>query len=623
MTTSEGSKRSSIPSVPINYTCNKQQKIGKSSIPRFMVNYSKHAKNGKPHIDATEYYNFKKDKISYSSTNYSEPLKSKNFLRKPIKKVESLLSSIQEKSRQKVVTSLLGKSKIPVPISAKKATVSTPSTLISTLISTKKATRVSHRNCTSPAKTFNTVINTVNTVKRKTSRVLRSNRIKVNQDDSIKNDVTPSCNSPSISAKKSLIPVRKLSQNLFRKRVSPSQPQPSTPKRDDLSSSTPALIKRDELSPTPTLIKRDEMSPTPPFKRDEMSPTPTLFKRDALSPSPLKRDELSPTPPGLSSFSTSNKEINDLECCSLQKSINVEVSTTSSISLPSTPTCDELSSTSTETNDLEQKSIDVEISATSSISLPSTPTCDELSSTSTSNKETNDLEQKSVEMEISTASSVSLPSTPTCDELSSTSTETNDLEQKSIDVEISATSSVSLPSTPTYDELSSTSTSNKETNDLEQKSIDIEISAASSVSLPSTPTCDELSSTSTKTNDLEQKSIDVEISTTSSISLPSTPTYDELSSTSTSHKEANDLICFSLKNTHAYLQKSVNKPEASISITHNVEVSATIIKPELSPISLLHKAEKNLPDIGDKNGEVAPKLFTNVYKRFNKFISKN
>ncbi|GBB84698.1 hypothetical protein RclHR1_11290002 [Rhizophagus clarus] len=398
----------------------KEQKVGKSFIPRFKTFYSKQTKNGKPsltRVDTTDYYSFKKDSArTRTSISYSqnEPLKTRNILRKP-KKVESLLSNIQEKSRQKIATSLLGKSKIPVPASTKKMCVSTPS-----LISTKNAapsTRVSHRNCTSCAKSksLNTTVNTANTVKRKNSRI---NRIKDNQDDPIKNDNA----STSSSIKK---PLRKLSQTFLKKRVSPLQP--STPKREELSP-TPTLITP-PLSPTPTLFKRELTSSPPLIEREELSPTPSLFKRDELPP-----------------FFTSHKETNDLVC------------------------------------------------------------------TPKKNKRT----------------SLLIP----------------------INVEVSSTSSVSLPPTPTsltYDEL-----------------------------------------------------------------LP-TSTYDELSPT-TLHKETNDLVCSSTKNTHTYLQKSINKPEASISTTQIVEVSSTT--------SII---EKNSSVIDDENGEDVPKLLTNVYKnvvRFSRFISK-
>src|SRR5438309_210185 len=56
--------KSFIPSVPDNYTCPKQQKPGKSLIPRFMVGYSKKVENEKPsslsHVNRIKH--LKKDK---------------------------------------------------------------------------------------------------------------------------------------------------------------------------------------------------------------------------------------------------------------------------------------------------------------------------------------------------------------------------------------------------------------------------------------------------------------------------------------------------------------------------------------------------------------------------------
>ncbi|RGB44135.1 hypothetical protein C1646_660794 [Rhizophagus diaphanus] len=318
----DSSRRSSIPCVPVNYKGSKRQKAGKSLIPRFMF------KQAKPTID---YFSLKKDSaktknsVSYSPTDYCEPLKIKGsyISRKTAKKVESLLSSFQDKPRQKSVN-LPGKSKIPVP---KKTNVSTPSTT---------TTRTSHRNCTTCSHRASSLKNTVNTVKKKNSRV-RFNLTKDNQDNQ-DNQVHY-----STSIKKPL-------QNLFKKRVSPLQPSTTLIKSVDLSPnsnshkentvsplqkpSTPTLIKNDDLSQpsTPTLIKSDDSSPTSDlYKENTVSPsTPTLIKNDDLSPtfnshkentSPLqpstpKSDDLSPfnshNVSPLQSYTPTSPETNDL-----------------------------------------------------------------------------------------------------------------------------------------------------------------------------------------------------------------------------------------------------------------------------------------------------------------------
>ncbi|PKC06895.1 hypothetical protein RhiirA5_400124 [Rhizophagus irregularis] len=317
MISSEGSsRRSSIPCVPVNYKGSKRQKAGNSLIPRFMF------KQAKPAID---YFSLKKDSaktkksVSYSPTVYCEPLKIKGsyISRKAAKKVESLLSNFQDKPRQKNVT-LPGKSKIPVP---KKTNVSTPLTTTTT--------RTSHRNCTTCSHRASSLKNTVNTVKKKNSRV-RFNLTKDNQDNQ-DNQVDYST---STSIKKPL-------QNLFKKRVSPLpliksddlSPNSNSHKENTVSPlqkpSTPTLIKNDDLSPTsdlykentvsplqkpstPTLIKNDDLSPT--FNSHNVSPlqsyTPTSPETNDLvfvcTPTLIKSDDLSPP------TSNSHKETNDL-----------------------------------------------------------------------------------------------------------------------------------------------------------------------------------------------------------------------------------------------------------------------------------------------------------------------
>ncbi|RIA99667.1 hypothetical protein C1645_746859 [Glomus cerebriforme] len=233
--------KSFIPSVPNNYTCLKRHNSGKSFIPRFMIIYSQQTKNGKPtvsHINSIDYFKLEKNKtsISYSPKNYYKPVKNgSNIPRKATRSVESLLCTTQEKSQRnkvdfKPTPPLCGKSKIPVPISAKK-------TNILTLNSTKKPTRTSHRNCTK----------SLDTIKKENVRNLRLNakkddQVRVLPFNTIKKDYissrasTPTSTSTSI--KKSLIPVHKLTYTLFKKRVSPMQP------------STLTLVKKNELAPT-------------------------------------------------------------------------------------------------------------------------------------------------------------------------------------------------------------------------------------------------------------------------------------------------------------------------------------------------------------------------------------
>ncbi|CAB4434305.1 unnamed protein product [Rhizophagus irregularis] len=315
MISSEGSsRRSSIPCVPVNYKGSKRQKAENSLIPRFMF------KQAKPAID---YFSLKKDSaktkksVSYSPTVYCEPLKIKGsyISRKAAKKVESLLSNFQDKPRQKNVT-LPGKSKIPVP---KKTNVSTPSTT---------TTRTSHRNCTTCSHRASSLKNTVNTVKKKNSRV-RFNLTKDNQDNQ-DNQVDYST---STSIKKPL-------QNLFKRRVSPLQPSTTLIKSDDLSPnsnshkentvsplqkpSTPTLIKNDNLSPTSDLYKENTVSPlqkpsTPTLiKNDDLSPTFNSHKENTspLQPSTPKSDDLSPfnshNVSPLQSYTPTSPETNDL-----------------------------------------------------------------------------------------------------------------------------------------------------------------------------------------------------------------------------------------------------------------------------------------------------------------------
>jgi hypothetical protein len=329
MTFESSLRRSSTPS-PVGPN---QKKAGKS-LSRSRTMYFKQAKNEKPsplsHVDTTDYFGFKKDSartkdsILHSPADYHEPLKNKNFrtLRKtastPIlqlpkisKKVEPL-GSIKE-PRQKAATSpLLGNSKIPVPTSTDKKSVSTPSTKKDT------TTRTSHRNCLSCSRNHhhntvnnthhnNTVVNKVNTVKRKNSRILRFNKIKDNQ---LQNDDTSSPNSTSTSIKKSLIP--KLSQNLFKKRVSP------------LRSSTPTLNKIDELSP----VETDQVYENTSLQESVNEETENLlsFKELSSSPKPIYESD--------DYLSSSQKSINKPETSSISITNNVQVSTTTFIINP-------------------------------------------------------------------------------------------------------------------------------------------------------------------------------------------------------------------------------------------------------------------------------------------------
>jgi hypothetical protein len=229
--------KSFIPSVPVNYTCSKRQKAGKSLIPRFKLINSKQTKNGKPSLSRVNGVNLKKDKISVSH----KPAKNRSYIpRRVAKKVEPLPCRIQEKAQRKTVepkpTSLFGKSKIPVPISTKKANISNPT---------------SHRRICTSIKKEDACASRFDVIQDDQVRVLTLNAVKrfeaqmqVLAFDAIKKD--SSSHAPIPTSFRSLIPVRKLTGTLFKKRVSPLQP------------STLTSVKKDELARISTFTSNEK-----------------------------------------------------------------------------------------------------------------------------------------------------------------------------------------------------------------------------------------------------------------------------------------------------------------------------------------------------------------------------
>src|SRR6266540_4659621 len=147
-------RKSCIPRVPVNYTCSKRQKAGKSFIPRVAVIYSKQPKqpdneNEKLSIASINHFDLKKDKPSRVPVNYCKSAKDKrSYIPRinPAKRIEPK----QRKSLDKPISSLSGKSKIPVLISTKKPKNSVTKIINSTKKSDNKTrTSIHIRTCTS------------------------------------------------------------------------------------------------------------------------------------------------------------------------------------------------------------------------------------------------------------------------------------------------------------------------------------------------------------------------------------------------------------------------------------------------------------------------------------------
>ncbi|CAG8460543.1 11936_t:CDS:1 [Funneliformis mosseae] len=285
-------RKSHIPSVPVNYTYSKRQKAGKSFIPRVAKQPDNESeKLALSRVNSIKHLNLKKDKTLFAPVNYCKPTTKNTSSHIPHIKAAKKVVPRQEKSLDKPTT-LFGKSKIPVPISTKKAKVAIINSTKKTDIKTRTSIHI--RTCTSThIRTTSTHIRTcTSTIKKKDVRacvsVKKNNQVHISSFnaikgddakarvltfDAIKKDETLSRISTITSIKKSLIPVRKSRYNLFKKRVVPLQPPSLISVQNETFAQTSTFILKEQNSLVYTTLKNKRF----PLQKSLNNPEASIF----------------------------------------------------------------------------------------------------------------------------------------------------------------------------------------------------------------------------------------------------------------------------------------------------------------------------------------------------------
>ncbi|CAI2180545.1 17685_t:CDS:1 [Funneliformis geosporum] len=306
-------RKSHIPSVPANYTYSKRQKAGKSFIPRIAcpskLPDNESEKFSLSRINSINHFNLKKEKTLFAPVNYCKPATKNTSSHIPRIKATKKVVPRQEKSLDKPTTTLFGKSKIPVPISTKKAKVSIINSTKKTDIKTRTSIHI--RTCTSThIRTTSTHIRTcTSTIKKKDVRacvsVKKKNQVHISSFNAIKDDDTKtrvltfdaikkdenlSRFSTLTSIKKSLIPVRKSKYNLFKKRVVPLQPSSLISVQNESFAQSSTFILKEQNSLVYTTLKNKRI----PLQKYVNNPEASIFiSHNVLTSTSIIKPELS------------------------------------------------------------------------------------------------------------------------------------------------------------------------------------------------------------------------------------------------------------------------------------------------------------------------------------------